>query len=356
MKNHSITHTQNLTQTASNNPIQLLQGTIEIANQMYTISKGFQETNVQPSTINYYPTYLNYSSQYELVGKWKDFSNLDVLKKYIQNELIPHFDIFHFHFSTSLLPNHSDLELINQTNKPIFMHHWGSDIRDLSKALEINPYAKAKVTDPSYIEETLKDLSKNIRHCIVADHELRRYVKDYYENVYMIPTSVDLNMYKVLEHENHKPLIVHAPTNYEIKGSQTIINTISKLQSEFDFNFKLITGMSHEEAKSLYQQADIIVDQIHVGCYGLFAVECMALGKPVVCHISDYMLDHYPEDLPIISANPDTIYMKLKKLLQNQDEWKEIAKKSRQYAIKYHDHIKNGLKLLNIYQDVLSEK
>ncbi|WP_413379732.1 glycosyltransferase [Alkalihalobacillus sp. 1P02AB] len=354
MKNNIKMECQKNVSQSVNAPLLLLQGTIEIANQMYTLSKGLSHTEVIPSTLNYYPSYLNYSSEFEIEGgTWKDFNKIDLLKEHIQNTIIPSFDIFHFHFSTSLMPDYSDLNIINHHKKPILMNHWGSDVRDLNKALEINPYAKAKVKNSTYIERTLKKLSQHIRYCIVADHELLRYVEDYYEHTFMLPTSVDLSNYQVLDQKNKKPLIVHAPTNYEVKGSPYIINAITKLQSEFEFDFQLITGTSHEEAKRIYQQADLIIDQLHIGSYGLFAVECMALGKPVICHISDYMKEHYPQELPIISANPDTIYETIRELLKNQDQLKELAKCSRQYANLYHDHLKNSCKLLDIYKKIL---
>ena len=36
-----------------------------------------------------------------------------------------------------------------------------------------------------------------------------------------------------------------------------------------------------------YRAADIVVDQLNAGWYGLFAIECMALGKPVVTFLHD---------------------------------------------------------------------
>ena len=38
----------------------------------------------------------------------------------------------------------------------------------------------------------------------------------------------------------------------------------------------------HDEAVERYRRADIVVDQLNAGWYGLFAIESMALGKPVV--------------------------------------------------------------------------
>ena len=37
--------------------------------------------------------------------------------------------------------------------------------------------------------------------------------------------------------------------------------------------------MTHDEAVEHYKQADIVVDQLNAGWYGLFAIEAMAPGS-----------------------------------------------------------------------------
>jgi glycosyltransferase involved in cell wall biosynthesis len=110
--------------------------------------------------------------------------------------------------------------------------------------------------------------------------------------------------------------------------------------------------MSHYEAKKIYKEADLIIDQLLLGSYGLFSIEAMAMGKPVLTWISDFMKDKYPDDLPIISANPDSIKDKLKNILDNRDMLLEIGKKGRKYVEKYHDKeivVKN---LINLYKEI----
>ncbi len=51
------------------------------------------------------------------------------------------------------------------------------------------------------------------------------------------------------------------------------------------FEFTLVEGLHREEAKRLYERADLFVDQLILGWYGGVAVELMALGKPVIAHI-----------------------------------------------------------------------
>ncbi|MCR6107291.1 glycosyltransferase family 4 protein [Salipaludibacillus agaradhaerens] len=325
---------------------------MEIANQMYTISKGLQHHAISSKTLNYFHNYLNYSSEFEI--DWRSFRTTEKLKLYLLNHLIPENDLFHFHFATSLYRDNYDLTLIKNLNKPVIMHHWGSDVRQLSKALEINPYAKVKIATPSSIDKHLRFISNHISHCIVPDDELRRYVEDYYEHVHIIPSMIDLEAYTFNPlQKSEKPLIVHAPTHPEIKGTSYIVKAIEQLKPHYSFKFELVEKVSHIEAKKMYEKADIIIDQLHIGSYGLFSIEGMAMGKPVICYISDYMLEKYPSELPIIPATPDNIQDKLEELLKNKDVLPEIGLRSRKYAQKYHDYKKNSANIIDIYKSII---
>ena len=44
---------------------------------------------------------------------------------------------------------------------------------------------------------------------------------------------------------------------------------------------------ARQQARELYARADIVVDQLNAGWYGLFAIESMAYGKPVVTHLDE---------------------------------------------------------------------
>lgn len=76
----------------------------------------------------------------------------------------------------------------------------------------------------------------------------------------------------------------------------------------------------------------------------------MCMGKPVVCYISDYMKNNYPEDIPLISANPNNIEQKLEYILNNKHILYDISKKGIEYTKKYHDMNKIAKQLIHIYK------
>ncbi len=318
----------------------IVMGTMEIANQMNIQAMALKKLNYHTTTLNYYDSYLKYKSDFVLDPK--ELVNYENANLYIKSHVAPIIkdnDIFHFHFGTTLTLDHSDLPVLNKLGKKTIMQYWGSDVRMVSIAKKNNPYSKVKETNEDSIKRKLEHLSKYISNCFV-DYELAEYVKDYHEKVHVTKSSIDLSKFsytKFEKNDNDKLIIAHAPTAPEFKGTKFIVEAIESLKTNYNIEFKLITGLSNDQAIEEYKKADIIVDQLHMGTYGVFAVEAMALRKPVVCWISDYMRELLPKDLPIIIANPDTIKSVLKNLFDNRDQLSLIGKKSREFVEKYHD-------------------
>ncbi|TQK63084.1 glycosyltransferase involved in cell wall biosynthesis [Brevibacillus sp. AG162] len=333
--------------------LSVLHGTMEIANQMNHLVTGLKNNNVYARSLNFSPSYLGYQCDYTMdLSKINDTeeiqkSTLEILEKSVQ-----HFNVFHFHFGTSMLPNLSDLLLLKQAGKKVFMHHWGSDVRMKSIATKLNPFIKVKDQDEEQIKRLLSYLGQHIDHCIVADAELYEYVKGYYKKVSFIRQAIDTTVYRPAEEyepRKNKPTIVHAPTSPEYKGTKYIMQAIENLKSKYDFNFTLIQNTSHEEAKKIYQDADIILDQILGGSHGLLSLEAMAMRKPVICYIADFMKEFYPKELPIVSANPETITEKIEMLLKDFELRKELGMSGRKYVETYHDLNKVSAELIDLY-------
>lgn len=354
-ENSGNTSNKNLSNNSicNNKNLKVLHGTVEIANQMHTLAEGLKDLEIQTDTYNYYPSYLGYKSDYVYdVYAVQDKEKMRLEVKNIVQGAIKKYDIFHFHYGTSLAPDNSDLPVLKDSGKKVFMHHWGSDVRLYSKAVKLSNYVKVKTMDEDAIKRMMEHFSKYADGCIVGDYELNEYVKEYYEKVYIIPAAINVNDFICGElRDNLKPLVVHAPTSPAIKGTEYILKAVEELKGKYDFEFVLVKNMPNERAKAIYRQADIIVDQLMIGCYGVFAIESMAMGKPVISWISEFMREKYPKDLPIIPANPDNIKQQLEILLKDKQLRKDLGLKGRAYVEKYHDANHICQKLLEIYNN-----
>ncbi len=274
-------------------------------------------------------------------------------------EAIKQYDVFHFHFGETFLRDRSDLELLKKHGKKLVVQHRGSDVRMLSIAQSFNnPYVRVKGgrrRQEAQIVKKIKELSAYIDHAIVADHELLPYIENHYKQVHILRQFITLDRFKPSypSIQSTRPLIVHAPTNLHLKGTEFVLEAIRKLRSNGqEFDFKLIEGMTQEEAIRFFRKADIIIDQLLQGSFGVISLEAMALGKPVVCYIRDQLLNKYPSGLPIVNANTNSCYEVLRQLIQKPYRRNVLGKAGRQYIEQYYDSHKLGKQLKAIYKQL----
>jgi glycosyltransferase involved in cell wall biosynthesis len=275
-------------------------------------------------------------------------------------------DVIHWYFGTPVLPWGLDLKYIKALGKPGVVEWLGSDIRIPEIEFEDNPYYKAAFySGYEYQFESLqrsRQIQKKFAEAgfasIVPVCMLRYVQADICPRVYVVPQRIVLSDYNPAYPDPAvtRPLIVHAPTAPIAKGTPAVLKAIERLKTKYNFEFRLIHGMSRNEALQVVQRADIFLDQFVVGDHGMAALEAMAFGKPVVCYIKPSMIDKYPPDLPIINATQDNLADVLEPLLKDGELRHEIGKCSRAYVEKYHDAIRLAYRLVDIYQAVIEDK
>jgi glycosyltransferase involved in cell wall biosynthesis len=116
----------------------------------------------------------------------------------------------------------------------------------------------------------------------------------------------------------NSPLIVlHATNHRHVKGTKFLERAIEELRRRgLVAHLTIVEKVPKADAIALYRQADIIADQFIIGSFGAFALEGMALGKPVLTylderHLGDPMFNH-----PLVNANPENLEAVLSVLLQ----------------------------------------
>ena len=79
------------------------------------------------------------------------------------------------------------------------------------------------------------------------------------------------------------------------------------------------------------------------GFFGATAREAMMLGKPVVCYLRPEWLESmraeipdYVDELPVVSATPDTVREVLIDLIEHPEKRAEIGRRGREFAVKWH--------------------
>lgn len=151
-------------------------------------------------------------------------------------------------------------------------------------------------------------------------------------------------------------------SNKNIKSTHIYLPLVERLKKE-GYPVELMFIKDEIENKKLiyYQaQADIFLDMLTFGFFGANAREAMMLGKPVICYLRQEWLEsmrmeipEYVEELPIITATPDTVYSVLVELINNPDRRGDVGRRSREFALKWHSADAGGQKFDRIYKKLL---
>jgi hypothetical protein len=87
----------------------------------------------------------------------------------------------------------------------------------------------------------------------------------------------------------------------------------------------------------LIGQADIIVDQIQSGSYGVAAVEGMAAGRLVVGYVADDVRALMPEPPPIVDAPKESFEAKIHEILCDIGTFASIASRGPDFVKRWHN-------------------
>lgn len=321
---------------------------MNIANQASIYSKGLKELGIDSTSVEYIDWFTKFPCDLRITQL------PDILS--FADKAVEEYDIFHFHWAWTLHPGRNDLPILKDKGKKVFMNFWGSDCRQWTIAKAMNPFIRVKVPDERHIKASLTNLAQFISVALVADFELERYVSPFFDKVIQVPQAIVTDDYPVSPADNQKPLFVHAPTDSYVKGSYELAEAVKRLKKEgFDFDVRFITGMAHEAVKKHYAQADVVIDSITEGVYGLLAIECMSMGKPVVGWITDeakeYYRTMYGMDPPMITANPETIYDRLKDILNGEVDIERLRQEAPRYVRDNHDYLKVAERLKEVYDN-----
>ncbi|MGQ3414365.1 glycosyltransferase [Natrinema sp. LN54] len=127
---------------------------------------------------------------------------------------------------------------------------------------------------------------------------------------------------------------------------------MSQLQNDgYDIELQVVEG-NHDTVIEQLQTADIVVDQLRLGTFGVVALEAMAAGTPVICYIRDDLRERYPGSLPIVNATPESIESVLRRLVSDSERRLELSADGRDYVEEYHSLPVVGERLVELYSSL----
>jgi glycosyltransferase involved in cell wall biosynthesis len=232
---------------------------------------------------------------------------------------------------------------------------YGGDIYDSLRCPNLSYRAATLVDYPVFQKTTRSRIRRNVdRWSRSADHVISGcdWVDYMWHWDTLLPAhfSIDLarlDRFKPVRRPDQDPelLVLHAPNHRAIKGTRAIIEAVERLRARgVAIRLELIQKMPNEQLMQKVADADLIVDQLVIGWHGIFALEAMAISKPVVCFLRPDLKHLYTassglideKDMPLISADEATIEGVLEDLVRRKSELPAIGAKSRAYVEKYH--------------------
>ncbi len=333
--------------------IKVLHCPLNNSNCSWSLSRAERKLGIQSDLIVFkkHPFFSNYDRFIDISGVTipNELKRINFLHKALKE-----YDVFHFNFGQSIWDhpffglNYLDFSFIKRKGKKIIITFQGDDVRQ--KDYFIKNYGLGHYGNTKYsLIDKLFDANKRLRVQKIAKFAdaIFAYNPDLLN---ILPKNAEFLSYPNTfdgsiksKRKTHQVIIIHAPSDRVVKGSQEIIYTVKKLAQKYPIKLLLIEKMSHEKALELYQQGDICIDQIKVGWYGSFAVEAMSLSMPVIAYLRGKDLRQYVpfwQEIPIVNADANTLEDNLRMLIENPRLRNQLGKKSKEYIKKYHDPIK----------------
>ncbi len=333
-------------------------GFTDVANINAVYTKGFQALGHQIFSVTWSKSRFYPDSQYNLVIDQRqpgDARKIDVKSllgmviRMMQMVQVLQCETF-IMFAPAVLPTHIYYPVLRGLGKKIVSAFWGSDIRHwYAFAEEMKSFGIEDEMSPIFkymkdrsggsywdklrtvrVAERYSDLILSQPDC--AQLQTRPYLR---ANV-----PLDLSQYEFKVPGRKRPLVLHAPSVPEAKGTDVVLNVVQELKDEgLEFDFKLIQNMPNSELRQLLTESDIVVDELYSATVAVLSSEAMATGNAVlVRYLEDY--SKIPQGCPAINTSKFTLKDNLRRAIVDVDYRKSLAYQGRPYVESNNDHLK----------------
>ena len=229
------------------------------------------------------------------------------------------------------------IELLREAGIKVGVLLHGSEIRDPRRHRELphSPYA-----DPDEATKAIEAANARLkRHLNRIDVPFFVTTPDLLVDIdsSWLPVALSTETWRSLDEPfRGKPSVLHMPTNSRLKGTEFVDPLLTDLEARGVIQYLRPDGpMPASSVASWIEQADIVVDQLVIGAYGLMSCQAMAAGRIAVANVMD--IGFLAEECPVIHATPDTIGAVLESLLSERNTWKTISEAGRSFTDRFHD-------------------
>ncbi|TDE15890.1 hypothetical protein [Jiangella asiatica] len=238
-----------------------------------------------------------------------------------------------------------DLDVIVRAGLAAGLAFHGSDVR-LPSA-----HAAAERWSPFHVRDELTErleAQARLAADVVADFDGPVFVSTpdlltYLPGATWLPVVVDVDRWAtaapVLQRE--RPLVVHAPSNPRFKGTEAVEAAMALLVADGLIEYRRLEGVPNDRMPAALADADVVVDQLVMGLYGVGACEAMAAGRVVVSYVGDDVRARVRSatglELPVAEAGPQTLADVVAGIVAGRDGARELAAGGPRFVRSVHD-------------------
>ncbi|MDA1358517.1 hypothetical protein O1R50_02725 [Glycomyces luteolus] len=235
-----------------------------------------------------------------------------------------------------------EIRVLQRIGLPTALLAHGSEVRHPLRHLERHEFSAYRAAPRDLVKRLVGTTERNRRIADESGFPLFCTTPDLLDDLPVavwVPVVVDVDAWSCDRpvFERRAPVVVHAPSNRWTKGTDLILPVLEDLESRGAIELRLLEGVPHSRMRELVLDADLVVDQIGIGIYGVLACEAMAAGKPVTGCIGETAAKAYGPDLPVLHTTAETLRATVESLLDDRDRARAIGAASRRYVRAVHD-------------------
>lgn len=349
-----------------NNKKRIFLGAQEIAGMMLRLNNAFHEMGIESDYYCLYRYEFNVENSSKFANKYLKkhrkhvISRTNAKSKFVKEIYLwlQMFDIIHifvyalfnydyflyifghgmFYFHRYLQPYQElEFKILRIFGKKMIMWFCGSDSRA--------PYCDVDIYDGDYTKmysdilnkknniQMIEKYMKTIDFPASSHFHTKPYI---IYNCITVPIDYKEYVNRKDNRENEVPIILHAPSKKEAKGTKEIRKILKEIEKEgYSFKYIEISGMPHPKVLEAIASADIVIDQLYCDTpMAGFATESGLNGVPVI--VGGYYADVYKRILPdpiapTIFCMPEELKNEVIEMLTNNEKRIEIGIKEQEY-------------------------
>lgn len=136
------------------------------------------------------------------------------------------------------------------------------------------------------------------------------------------------------------PIVAHVPSSGVVKGTHFVREAVAPLVADGRIEYREITGVPSEDMPQIYRDADVVIDGLRMGNYGVASCEAMAGGRLAVVFLDAEAIreaNEYGTVPPVARADPGSLADVLRDVVDRREHYGRLAAQGAQFVREVHD-------------------